>query len=147
MLKGKYAIGLLFIGCFSINFSSFDRGIPFSIVNPSWAQERPKQIRGTKDGVIVGCEMYVMGKTVEGVIISEELFRILPSTVILDAERRKITLWELKEPCTAFVEYSLKTDESSPTIIRLQLLGEPQGSTTRRKIGRRGKNVGENSVK
>jgi hypothetical protein len=85
--------------------------------------------------------MYVMGKTAEGIIIAEELFRVLPSTVILDAEGREITLPELKVPSSAVVEYFMKTDNSAPTIMKLQVLREPKGSPTRRKIGGRGKHV------
>ncbi|MFQ5843099.1 MAG: hypothetical protein ACE5I8_11765 [Thermodesulfobacteriota bacterium] len=77
---------------------------------------------------MVRCAMYLMGKTGEGVIISEELFRILPSTIILDTEGKEITLWELKVPSMASVEYSMKTDNSTPTIISLELLSEPQKS-------------------
>ena len=143
MSKVKWAVGFLLIACLSLISVSFDRGFPCAILNPSWAEQQPKQIRGTKDGVIVSCELHVMGKTGEGVIISEELFRILPSTVIVNTEGRKITLAELKVPCMALVEYSMKTDNSTPTIIRLQLSKEPQKSTTRRKISRRSKNVGE----
>ena len=125
MFREKWAVALFFITYLSITIISFDRGFPFAILTPTWAKEQPKEIRGTKDGVIVRCEMHVMGKTAEGVIISEELFRVLPSTVILDAEGRKITLWELKVPSSAMVEYLMKTDNSTPTIISLQLLSEP----------------------
>lgn len=149
MLRVKWAIGLFFITYLSITIMLCDRGFPFMNPTSSWAQEQHnKEIRGTKDGVIVRDEMYVMGKTREGVIISEELFRILPSTVILDNEGRKITLWELKVPSMALVEYLMKTDNSTPTVISLQLLSELQKSIDKKsKMGRRGKNVREYDIK
>jgi hypothetical protein len=137
MLKVKWAIICFFVVCLSIGIISFGRGLPFAIINPSWAQEQDKEIRGTEGGVIVRCEMFLMGKTEEGVIISERLFRILPSTVIIDRELREITLWELKVPSTAFVEYVMKTHNDPPAIISLELLSESQKSVTRRKFGRR----------
>ena len=142
MSKSKWATGIFFIVFLSINIIAFGRGFPFAILTPLWAQVQGKQITGTEDGVIVKCEMYLMGKTREGVIISEELFRILPSTVILDNEGNKITLRELKVPSMAFVEYNMKTDNSTPTIISLQLLSEPQKSIEKkRNVGRRVKSV------
>jgi len=126
MSKSKWATGILLMVFLSINIVALGRGFPFAILTPLWAQEHDKQITGTEDGVIVKCQMYLMAKTREGVIISEELFRILPSTVILDTEGRKITLWELRVPSMASVEYSLKTDNSTPTIISLQVLSESQ---------------------
>ena len=140
MLRLKWVIAVFFIVCLSITIISSDRGFPFAILTPSFAQERYKQIRGTKDGVIVRCEMYLMGKTEEGVIISEVLFRILPSTVILNTEGEKITLRELKVPSFAFVEYRMKTDNTTPTIISLELLSESQKSIER-KVGRRVKSI------
>ena len=140
MSKSKWATGVFFMVFLSINIIAFGRGFPFAILTPLWAQEQGKQITGTEDGVIVKCEMYLMGKTREGVIISEELFRILPSTVILNTDGRKITLWELKVPSMASVEYSLKTDNSTPTIISLQVLRESQKPIgEKRKVDRRGK--------
>lgn len=141
MLRVKGAIGLFFITCLSITIMSFDRDFPFAILTPSWAQEHYKQIRGTEDGVIVRGEMYVMGKTDQGLIMSEELFRILPSTIILDTEGRKITLRELKVPSMALIEYLMKTDNSTPTVISLQLLSEPQKSIEKKKGSRRVKTI------
>jgi hypothetical protein len=144
MLKSKCATVIFLVVCLSITIMAFGRGFPFAIITPPlWAQEQyNKEIRGTEDGVIVKCEMYLMGKTGEGVIISERLFRILPSTVMLDNEGRKITLWELRVPSIASVEYSMKTDNSTPTIISLQLLSEPQKSIEKkRNFGRRIKSI------
>lgn len=147
MVKKEWAVALFFITCLSVTIMSFDRGFPFAIPTPSWAQQEQKQIRGTKDGVIVKCEMYVMGKTGEGVIISEELYRILPSTIILNTEGKKIALRELEVPSMGLVEYLMKTDNSTPTVISLQLLSESQESINKRKVGRRAKNIKEYEIK
>ncbi len=146
MFRVKWAIGFLFIACLSINLS-FTGALPFTALNSSWAEQRDKQIRGTKDGVIVKREMYVMGKNEKGVVISEELFRILPSTVILDTKGRKITLRELEVPSTAFVEYSLNVDGSPPTIISIEVLRESRKSIERRRGGGRIRSIKEYEVK
>ena len=146
MFRVKWAIGFLFIACLSINLS-FDGVFPFTVLNSSWAEQRDKQIRGTEDGIIVGRETYVMGKNEKGVFITERLFRMLPSSVILDTKGREITLRELEVPSTAFVEYSLNVDGSPPTIITLKLLRESHKSMKKRKTGRRVKNVKEYEVK
>ncbi len=141
MSRTKLAIAFFLTIFLSITIMSF------AILTPSWAQQERKQIRGTKDGIIVSCEMYVMGKMAEGLIIGEELFRVLPSTVILDAEGRKITLRELKVPCMALVQYSMKTDSRTPTVNSLQLLREFQESINKRQVGRRAKNIKEYEIK
>jgi hypothetical protein len=137
MLKSKRATRIFSVVCLFINIMAFGGGFPLDVLTPLWAQEQCKEIRGTEDGVIVKCEMYLTGKTGEGVIISERLFRILPSTVILDNEGRKITLWELKVPSMASVEYGMKTDNSTPTIISLQLLSRLQKSIEKKRNGGR----------
>jgi hypothetical protein len=126
ILKVKWAVGFLSIVCLSIANLSLERDFPPGILSPTWAQEQTKQIRGTRDSLVVRCELYLMGKTEEGVVVSEEGFRILPSAVILNSDGEKITLRELKVPCLAIVEYGVKADNSAPTIFNLQLLNEPR---------------------
>ena len=137
MLKVRWAFICFFLVCLFSGIISFGGGFGFAVPNPSWAQEPYKEIRGTEDGLIIKCEMYVMSKTEEGVIISEKLFRVLPSTVILNDTGKKITLRELQVPSLAFIEYSMKTDNSPPTIVSLQLLtGSQKSLKEKRGFGR-----------